>query len=383
MESIACSTNVCDDEKVGAHSDVCTSDDLFFLSKSLAYSTEGKSSDQTIEGKSVCRKLTKVASEKSIFSSIRERLDPLTSLLQEGLEGTKGIFDRKVKKAESVVETRESLAGDNTDNVGVFNDPFGGTVDNSDTGNVLLGRSSSVEDRRETEELTNIVQKSASTDSFQVCKDLILCENNVSSSTSVNEDVMSDETSRELSNFEDQCSLETSEGMNQLDISLHETAARHYSFESCDFTTKDLVFSRPLQPLTVLLWRKSKLFILSHKIKIFSGVVFAALWLLLPFPSFVSGLILGIVLASGVAWVLHCLKILTRHPAQEHFSTAAKDDLSVIVEASYESKHLAQVESFQVRCLTLYCLSCYCDNNSTFGELTVYISYIGIRLELY
>lgn len=327
--------------------------DQLLLSKSLTtLLPETKLPDRGTNGKTDgTAPLIKVGSEKSIFSSIRERLDPLTSMLQERIEGTKEIFDRKLRKSESVAEASEISSDLQTTDVLTPKDvtTLIATDDDSNTDLVIFGRSSSVDIKDGADEMAaSHFRKSTSADSFPNRKCQFFGESDMALLSSTDEDPMSDDASHESPHFDDdeQCS---STGGN-LRISTHTICTQRCLFDSCDYTGKDLdVTSRPLlQSLTVLLWTKTRSFVISHKMKLLVGVVFSALWLLLPFPSFISGLTLGVLLASGVAWLLQWLRLSTMPHVRELPSTVKDASFTSVVKPTIQPKELPGLEVFEV-----------------------------------
>lgn len=313
---------------------------------------ETKLPDRGTEGKADgTAPLTKVGSEKSIFSSIRERLDPLTSMLQERIEGTKEIFDRKLRKSESVAETSEISSDQRTNDVLTPKDVTAliTTGDDCNTDLLMFGRSSSVDIKDGADEIeASHFRKSTSADSFPNRKCQFFGESDVALLSSTDEDPMSDDNSHESPHFDDdeQCS---SAGDN-LRISTHTICTQRCLFNSLEYTGTDLdATSRPpLQSLTVLLWTKTRSFVNSHKMKLLVGFVFSALWLLLPFPSFISGLTLGMLLASGVAWLVQWLRISTMPHVRELPSTVKDVSFTSVVKPTIQPKALPSLEIFEV-----------------------------------
>lgn len=329
------------------------SEDQLLLSKSVTtLLLETKLPDRGTDGKTDgTAPLTKVGSEKSIFSSIRERLDPLTSMLQERIEGTREIFDRKLRKSESVAEASEISSDQRTADALIAKDitTLVSTGDDCNTDLVIFGRSNSVDIKDGADEMAaSHFRKSTSVDSFPNCKCKFFGESDMALLSSTDEDPMSDDFSHGSPHFDDdeQCSST----VDNLRISTHTICTQRSLFDSCDYPGKDLdATSKPLlQSLTVLVWTKTWSFVISHKMKLLVGVVFSALWLLLPFPSFISGLILGVLLASGVAWLLQWLGITAMPQVREQISTVKDVSFPSAVRPLIQPKELPGLEVFEV-----------------------------------
>lgn len=255
-------------------------------------------------------------SERSIFSSIRERLDPLTTLLQERIEGTKERFDRKLRKSNSAAETEEVLMN-----------ALKASGDASSVGHDLM--MSSGEKSKETTAAAAAssqddvpppsikFKKSTSADFFpsrwfQFFGDSIDEAQQPLPGTTASLDEEEEERRKERNG---DVIFDTSESL--IDCSEEPTVGADVDEPTClgvdssqrmSTTNLNSVLAPPDNVLRLpsppVRQRNSNWQRLNWTMKVLLGIIIVVLWLLLPNPSFLTGLFLGVCLASGVAWYL-------------------------------------------------------------------------------